>query len=108
VPRVELGRRDTLAYDDGAILRYRLKIIDNKGQSLMQDDIWFVIKLTRLEESDWDGVADSFETEDQARAFVSTNAGYYPGIRYVVACGVAEATVAVEQDVDLVEIDEDD
>ncbi len=74
----------------------------------MQDDTWFVIKLTRLDESDWDGVADSFETEEQARRFVSSNAGYHPGVRYVVACGVAEATVAVEQDVELVDIDEDE
>ena len=73
----------------------------------MPNDTWFVIKLTSLDDSDWDGVADSFETEEQARAFVSTNAGYYPGIRYVVACGVAEATVPVDQNVDLVEIDED-
>lgn len=73
----------------------------------MKDYNWFVIKLARLEDSDWDGVADAFETEDEARAFVSANAGYHPGIRYVVACGVAEATVAVEQDVDLVEIEED-
>jgi hypothetical protein len=74
----------------------------------MPDDIWFVIKLTYLDDADWDGVADSFETEEDARAFVSTNAGYHPGVRYVVACGVAEATVAVDQHVDLVEIDEDD
>ena len=74
----------------------------------MQDENWFVIKLTRFEESDWDGVADAFQTEDQARAFVATNAGYYPGIRYVVACGIAEAIVPVEQDVDLIEIEEDD
>ena len=74
----------------------------------MSDLNWFVIKLTRLEDADWDGVADAFETEDQARAFVSTNAGYYPGIRYVVACGIAEVTVPVDQDVDLIEIEEDD
>ena len=42
----------------------------------MPDDIWFVIKLTHLDDADWDGVADSFETEEQARAFVSSNAGY--------------------------------
>jgi hypothetical protein len=74
----------------------------------MQDDNWFVIKLTRFDDSDWDGVADVFESEEQARAFVASNAGYYPGIRYVVACGVAEATAPVDQYVELIDIEDDD
>lgn len=34
---------------------------------------------------DWDGVADSFDTLDEAKAFISENAPAHPGVQYV-AC----------------------
>ena len=34
---------------------------------------------------DWEGVADSFATLDEAKEFIRANAGSHPGVRYVAA-----------------------
>lgn len=38
---------------------------------------------------DWEAVADSFTSEEEAREFVRMNAGAHPGVKYIVARALA-------------------
>jgi len=48
---------------------------------------FFVVRLDEDGDyvDDWDGVADSFDTLDEAKEFIKQNASAHPGVKYI-AC----------------------
>ena len=48
---------------------------------------FFVVRLDEDGDyvDEWEGVADSFATVDEAKDFIRANAGAHPGVKYIAA-----------------------
>lgn len=46
---------------------------------------------------DWEGVADSFATLDEAKDFIRCNAGAHPGVKYIAAQAITVGESPIPQ-----------
>jgi hypothetical protein len=46
---------------------------------------------------DWEGVADSFATLEEAKDFIRSNAGAHPGVKYIAAQAVTVGESPIPQ-----------